>query len=213
MTPLIVCVKVGTKYGAEYVNRLACHVERHCTRPHQFLCLTDDALGVTCPTAPIDTDLPGWWAKLVLFKPHWALHGRRVIFLDLDTILVGNIDFLLDYDGPFAILRDFYSPQGWGSAVMSIAPGYGKAVWTHLPQIDFTGGGDQTWIQACLQYADKWQDVAPYKCVSYKVHCSQGVPKEAAVVCFHGVPKPTDLDVNDPLRKVWEADDCGALAR
>lgn len=40
MTPIIVCIKVGQKYGAEYVNRLAAAVARHTTKPHEFLCLT-----------------------------------------------------------------------------------------------------------------------------------------------------------------------------
>jgi hypothetical protein len=212
MLPLIVCIKVGSAYGPEYVNRLHAMVTRHTTRPHEFLCLTDDALGVTCPTAPIDTDLPGWWAKLVLFKPHWALKDRRVVFLDLDTIIVGNVDFLLDYQGPLAILRDFYYPRGWGSAVMSIAPGYGQEVWTQFREVPNVAG-DQDWIQYCLRYSEKWQDLAPYQLVSYKVHCQPVVPKEAAIVCFHGVPKPADLPINDPLRKVWEADDRCAVTR
>lgn len=206
--PLIVCVKVGTKYGAEYVNRLAAMVRRHTSTPYEFLCLTDDRAGVDCASAPIDCEYPGWWAKLVLFKPHPALAARRVIFLDLDTVIVGNIDFLLDYQGPFAILRDFYRPNGYGSAVMSIAPGYGCAIWQKLAEhpklwmAEFAG--DQDFIRMCVDGADLWQDLYPSKIVSYKVHCGQGIPEGTVVVCFHGEPKPPDLKPENSIRGIWE---------
>jgi len=205
MTPIIVCIKVGTKYDATYVNRLAFHVEQHTTVPHEFLCLTYDPVGVLCPTAPIDTDLPGWWSKLVLFKPHWALKDRRVVFLDLDTVIVGNIDFLLEYDGPFCILRDFYRPETYGSAVMSFAPGC-EEIWDTFQQdVMRTMHGDQDWLLQCIDpsLADRWQDLYPGKIVSYKVHCSQGIPEGARVICFHGSPRPHEVTHLTWMQEHW----------
>jgi hypothetical protein len=193
--PCIVCVKVGMKYGPDYVNRLASMVSRQITWPYEFLCLTDDPAGLTCAYARIGTELPGWWAKLVLFQPHPSLIGKRVVYLDLDTVLVGPSDFLLDYEGDFAILRDFYRVAGYGSAVMSIAPGAGTKVWaSFVPSRMAWYAGDQDWIQDVLPVADRWQDVAPGKIVSYKVHCQPSVPPDAAVVCFHGSPRPHEVD-------------------
>lgn len=202
----VTCVKVGTRYGPEYVNRLASMVARHTTLPHRFLCLTDDPRGLDCDTADIGTDLPGWWAKLILFKPHPKLEGHRVVFLDLDTVIVDNIDFLLEYDGPFAILRDFYWPKGYGSAIMSIAPGFGQQVWDQF-QPEYVGRypGDQDWIRRLIPHADLWQDIAPKKIVSYKVDVLPARRKGEAVVCFHGEPKPCGLLLTDPLRIAWEA--------
>lgn len=208
MIPVVVCIKVGTKYGPEYVNRLAAMVERHCLQQHYFLCLTDDPTGVTCATAPIGTDLTGWWSKLQLFNPESALQSHRVFFMDLDTIIVGNIDLLVAYDGPFAILSDFYHEKEYGSAVMSIAPGFGHQIWT-----DYTEGqrgrwwGDQAWIKACVTEADRWQEMYPDLIVSYKVHCTNGVPEGAALICFHGEPKNDTLPVDHPLRLEWESYD------
>jgi len=204
MVPVIACIKVGSKYGPEYVNRLAAMVARNTTKPYEFVCLTDFPMGLDCPFKPIGTDLPGWWAKLVLFKPHPALAGRRVLFLDLDTVIVGNMDFLLDYEGPFAILRDFYRPDGYGSAVMSIAPGFGSSIWR-----DYTAGqwgrwwGDQAWIEACVLGADRWQDLYPDKIVSFKVHCLTGVPAHAAIVCYHGEPRPHDMAHLPWMQEHW----------
>ena len=192
---IIACVKVGTLYGPEYVNRLAAMVARHTTRPYRFLCLTDDPTYLTCEHAFVGTDFPGWWAKMVLFQPHPALEGQRVLFLDLDTVIVGNMDFLLDYDGEFAILRDFYYPKTWGSAVMSIAPGFGKELWSQFgKQCLAQFWGDQAYIRAMLPKADLWQDIAPGKIGSYKADKMQESPKGFAVCCFHGVPKPHEVD-------------------
>ena len=211
MVPLIVCIKVGTKYGPEYVNRLHAMVERHTIMPHEFLCLTDDALGLTCPTAPIETDLPGWWAKLVLFKPQRALRGRRVLFLDLDTVIVGNMDCLLEYDGQFAILRDFYQPNGYGSAIMSIEPGIGAYLWEQFtPDVMRRLHGDQDWIRANSQ-CDQWQDLYPGKIVSYKVHCQHGIPEGAAVICFHGEPRPHEVTRLSWMQESWH--DCDTVTR
>ncbi len=212
MIPVVVCIKVGSLYGPEYVNRLAAMVERHSTVQHYFLCLTDDPTGIECAHAPIGTDLPGWWSKLILFNPESALQEHRVFYLDLDTIIVGNIDLLLAYDGPFAILSDFYHPEEYGSAVMSIAPGVGHKVWTDFPG---TGAywGDQAWIKPCIPDADRWQDCYPGYMVSYKVHCQEGIPEDARNVNFHGTPKPADLLPTDPLRLEWESYDRPSVTR
>lgn len=196
---IVACVKVGTKYGPEYVHRLAAMVARHATRPHRFLCLTDDPAGVACEAAPIGTDLPGWWAKLVLFQPHPALAGERILYLDLDTVLAGSIDPLLAYRGDFAILRDFYRPAGYGSAVMAFAAGFGAQIWESFyaagPENVLTSAhGDQTWIERCVPQADRWQDVCPGLIGSYKADAMQASPKGFAVCCFHGIPKPHEVD-------------------
>lgn len=211
MTPKVCCIKVGSKYGPEYVNRLYRMVEENTTHPHEFVCLTDDPRGVECQTVPVGTELSGWWSKLVLFKPHPALKGHRVIFLDLDTIILGNIDFLFDYKGDFAILRDFYHPKGYGSAIMSIEPGFGSQLWTSKHILGYHG--DQDWIRANVKDADLWQDLYPGKIVSFKVHCQDVVPTQASIVCFHGYPKNSDLHPDRPLRRTWEQSPVAAQPR
>ena len=196
----VVCIKVGTKYGPEYVNRLAASVARHTTVPHEFVCWTDDSTGLACARAPIGTDLPGWWAKLVLFTPH----TERLLFLDLDTVIVDNMDFLFEYDGPFAILSDFYHPAHYGSAVMSIAPGFGASIWADYTEAQHgRWWGDQVWIETCAPGADRWQDLYPGKIVSYKVQCQDGVPAGASIVCFHGEPRPHQVTHLPFMQEHW----------
>ena len=188
-----VCVKVGSKYGPEYVNRLRRMIKVNYEGEHKFICLTDDRAGLTTAWTPVGTDLPGWWAKLILFKPHPALVGR-VIYMDLDTVIAGNIDWLADYRGLFCILRDFYQPTGWGSAIMSFQAGCHPEVWSHhtIQAIEhFTG--DQDWIKAHIGKADIWQDLFPGKIGSYKADKLQDGPGKFSIVCFHGEPRPHEV--------------------
>ena len=97
---VILCMKWGTKYGADYVNRLYNMVKRHLTLPFKMVCLTDRTEGidpnVQCfPIPPLD--LPAGspergWNKLSTFEPDlYGLTGNA-LFLDLDVVIVDNID-------------------------------------------------------------------------------------------------------------------------
>ena len=41
-----VCVKYGTKYGADYVNKLYDGVRRNCSLKFDFICFTEDSEGL-----------------------------------------------------------------------------------------------------------------------------------------------------------------------
>lgn len=190
---IVVCIKVGNKYPAEYVNRLESMVRRHTTRDFRFLCLTDDPVGVKCETADIETHLPGWWAKLVLFKPHSVL-TERFVYLDLDTVIVGNIDKLFQYTGSFCILWDFWAPS-YNSSVMAMLPGKKKrAVWDAFsPVVACSLHGDQDWITQRVSDADVWQNIAPGLIGSYKADHLAAGPQDFSLICFHGQPKPHEF--------------------
>src|ERR1044071_4309563 len=53
----IICMKWGTKFGPEYVNRLHSMVSRHLAREHRFICFTDDSSGLDAgiQTLPLPT--------------------------------------------------------------------------------------------------------------------------------------------------------------
>jgi len=196
---VVVCIKVGKKYGPEYVNRLYYAVERYTTAEYRFLCLTDDPAGLECDWAPIETDLPGWWAKLVLFKPHSWLARRRVVYLDLDTVIVGNIDLLFTYQGPLAIATNWNDPREYASLLMNIGPDVGTHIWDRF-QYDpkeymqyYKGRGDQGWISDTYEHADLIDDLYPRLLGSYKIHQLQDGPGNYKIIAFHGQPKPHEL--------------------
>ena len=88
----VLCVKWGTKYPADYVNRLRSMVSRNLPLPHRFVCLTDDAAGLErgIETLPfLQTDLEYCWNKLLLFD-RLPLEGVG-LYLDLDVVVTGDL--------------------------------------------------------------------------------------------------------------------------
>ena len=101
MTDLTVaCVlRSGGDFDAEYVSKLQAGVARNLTLRHTFLCLSD--CEVPCARMPLETDWPGWWAKIELFR----LVGT-VLYFDLDTVITGNLDEIASYPHTFTMLND-----------------------------------------------------------------------------------------------------------
>lgn len=95
-------------YTAEYVTKLYAMVARWIDRPFRFVCLTDRPWLFNPPieTIPI-TKLAGFapWTKLELFNPVRRWKGR-VLYLDLDTLIVSSLAPILDIQAEFAITAD-----------------------------------------------------------------------------------------------------------
>lgn len=95
-------------YTVDYVRRLHAMVTRWIDRPFRFVCLTDqpEAMPEGVEAVPIKR-LPGfaYWTKLELFNPERQWTGR-VLYLDLDVLLVAPLTSIIDYPGAFALTSD-----------------------------------------------------------------------------------------------------------
>lgn len=140
-------------------------------------------------------DLRGWYNKLFLFKPG-VLSGKS-LFMDLDTVIVGNIDEIAAYNGDFCILRGFRHNTHYGSGLIHFDPAATGHIWSNFVKqgCPVFKLGDQEFIELMMPNADFFQDRLPGQVVSYKVHCSKrGVPSYARIVCFHGSPRPHEVN-------------------
>ena len=203
-------------YDATWVARLKAGVAKHLPIAHRFVCLSD--VDVPCERIPLAHDWPGWWSKIELFK----LEGP-VLFFDLDTAIVGDLTHIastvLDPLCGFKILSDFYRPDGLGSGVMGwngiiasedLRRWYETFAADPRKWMDICGGlGDQDFInRQTHRVTGLWQSdrlgAHAGEIVSYKVHCRDGIPANARVVCLHGKPKFGDMPANDEVRRAWE---------
>lgn len=157
----VVCVWVRghVPFTLEYVVRLRSMVRRHLAREHRFVCLTDRPQfmpeGIEGVVIPSPKPLKGWWSKIHLFSPAVGLTGR-VLYLDLDTLVVSSLDPILDYPAPFALAPDAgtFRPKGelqvvkrFNSSVMAWDAGVNHRLfeaWT--PAVAERLWGDQDWI-------------------------------------------------------------------
>lgn len=119
----IICMKWGTRYGPEYVTRLASMVARNVTRPTRFVCFTDDATGVTGSNIEIhplpEINIPervAWtpWRKLSVWQHPLADLAGDVMFLDLDLVVTGPLDDFFDYEPGAYVAIDNWTQPGQG---------------------------------------------------------------------------------------------------
>ncbi len=112
---LVLCIKWGTKYGADDVNRLQRMVARHITPPFQLVCFTDDAAGIdpavrTLPLPELGCPEPqrtrGKWRKLALWGPSLADLQGTALFVDLDSVIVGSLDPYFSHGDPEAVILE-----------------------------------------------------------------------------------------------------------
>lgn len=108
----IVCVWVNghVPYPLPYVTRLRSMALRFAP-PHQFYCLTDRPEHLPAGIEPIATralraNSPfAWWKKLELFAAPELREGR-ILYLDLDTLLVGLLAPIVEFQSAFALIPD-----------------------------------------------------------------------------------------------------------
>lgn len=104
----IICIKWGTKFGPEYVNRLHGMIARNITPPFRLYCFTDDGTGLHpdiavrplpefAYEAPVNTR--GKWPKSRLWGELGDVTGV-VLFLDLDVIVTGSLDDFFSFGDP-----------------------------------------------------------------------------------------------------------------
>lgn len=121
MTPTILCIKWGTKYGSQYVNRLFSGARRHLSGKFRFVCLTDDSHGIERGVEVFPLPQTGFdeaafdarkggdtWRKVGLFQPGLADLQSETLFLDLDIVITGSLDELFTYEpGKFCVIHDW----------------------------------------------------------------------------------------------------------
>jgi hypothetical protein len=228
----IVCFKWGPKFTAEYVNNLYRAVQRNTTIEHRFICYTDDPQDVECETRPFLIDLPVWWYIIGLTNPEHE-HNEQLIYMDLDTIITGNIDHILSLDKPFATISDFGWTSGLQTAYIMWNRSVRDSVWEYFTtkykpadysrlDCDYTKwGGTNQFLEECMgvvrinknpipaiQNAPpvvRLQDVYPGECVSYKAQHLQNVQQlDNKIKMVFFHGKPQPHEVdNDWLKEHW----------
>lgn len=211
----IICVlKSGGDFHPIDVFRFKWMLDKNITIPHHFYCLTDMSTAMDdVYDLPLLCNYRGWWSKVELFRPD-LVNADRIIYFDLDTIILGNIDNLITQDFDFIGLRPFNPTRAQrkdyvASAIMS---------WRNNGSFNFLSEqfnykkhslkftGDQDYLSSALKQVGKsyvyWQNVVD-GIYSYKRHVKQnGLQEDARVVCFHGFPRPNQVDAKW-VKEAW----------
>lgn len=215
MTQTFVCIRWGSIYGPDYVNKLYAMLSRSTSRPMRLVCYTEDPAGIrpeveTHPLPPID--LPKthtWksWRKVSLWGPELEGVSGRVLFTDLDVVITGSVDAFFDFE-PEA---DFVVAENWTQAgegigntsVYRFDVGSKRHIYDAFMK-DPAGTiaahpNSQTYISRTIGAKRYWP--APW-CVSFKHSLiptwplnfvkTPELPADAKIVCFTGLPNPDE---------------------
>ena len=226
MTPVktVICMKWGTRYSAEFPNKLYSSVRRNLTGDMRFVCFTDDAGGLD-PAIEIqplpEISLPErvrWypWRKIALWQKGLANMSGDVLFLDLDLIVTGSLDDLFSYNpDEFCIAENWTQPgEGIGNTSVYRFPADGRYAYIYD---QFMKDPDkyvsqhkisQRYVSACIPEKIYWpQDWI----VSFKHTLlpkfplnwvkTPELPQDTRAVAFTGRPDPDEAEIGKWLEK------------
>ncbi len=194
----VACVKHGTKYGPDYVNRLYAMVRRHLPGNWRFVCHTDDPAGLRPEVGVIDisaTGLRGWWAKLTLFDPATAIPDRTVLYFDLDTVIVGDLGFVRGLKVGFHIMEHPDAPT-FNSSVMLFDRAFAAVVHDRFRKQDLDRlPSDQDLIEECLPGIDTFPHglARVYRGLHPDLDSAGLAKTDARIVTFPTEPKPHQI--------------------
>jgi len=225
MAPLtVVCWKwkpsgpYRSNFDGSHVNVLRNMVERHLHVPHEFVCITDDDDGIDSRirVVPLWDDfasVPSPWGKgnpscyrrLRAFAPESKeILGERILSIDLDCVIVGDITPLVETEADFKIWGDTAKGTPYNGSLWLLKAGSRSQVWTEFdpvksPQIGKSlgyVGSDQAWIAACLgQDEKKWTARDGIYSFRNEIKHTRELPTDARMVMFHGQYDPWMMDV------------------
>jgi hypothetical protein len=229
----VVLWKWGKKYGVSHVARMQSMLARHLHQPHRVVCITDKPKdlpkGVEPAAMPkvLSWDFKGL-RRMWLYSADAARIGDRLFQLDLDVILTGTIDPIVNRPEPFVIWKsdsNWKDKWAYNATVMLVTPGAVDDVWQTWnanPKQVFTAAEVDGWgsrvnsDQAIACYLLKDRDVPVWTEAdgirAYRVfagkHGDRGqvLPEGTRLVSFHGPRDPSlpDLQKKSPwIQEHW----------
>lgn len=220
-------------YESSFVNIMADSVRRHSHgMPLRLICITDDPIGIDTNRVEVfplwndhgslanrsGSNLPSCYRRLKLFdeltqRSLMIPKGDRIVSMDLDTIICGDLRPVLSKDKHFVgwAVRGTHHLRVFNGSMWMFTAGEHQTVWSNFDpavtpdRVNKAGyqGSDQAWLSynfAKDPTAGTWaypQMVSYPKEVRRRPILSQGT----AVVSFHGKNKPWHADVQ--LETPW----------
>ena len=208
------------RYNEEYVWKLKRGFERHMHVPYKFIVLTDNKVlleNKEINTIPLKDGLPGWWAKMELFKP--KQFSDTVLYCDLDTVILKDITKLatVETKADLIMMRDHQYPHLYNGCLMKwtidlsflykiFTSDTGKYMqqFSGLPYL-----ADQGFIQS---YSKKlgypaitfWQDLFPKEYfINYPGQVGGDNWKESSLAWWTWKPKPHLLREHPMVAENW----------
>lgn len=198
----------GNMYTHDHVHAMQAMLKKHLTIPHRFVCVTDDTKGLRCETMPLwdypnintGTGRPNSYRRLRLFAPEARyMFGERVLSIDLDSVVLGNIDSLITEDN-FKIMSGKAAP--YNGSMFLHKTGTKLHLWEtfnrHSPDVVRRHeritqvrhyGSDQAWMSYAEPGAPTWGEADGVYHFTLLM-AGKDVPTDCRLLFFAGSNKP-----------------------
>jgi len=157
LTVACVWVKANVPYDASYVIKLRNMVKRHLTISYRFVCITNQAEllpdDIECSKIKHPKYTPGWWAKINVFDPEVVGTEGRVLYLDLDTIVLSDLLPIANRSQPLCIIPTEGNFQGRGN--LKVIKKYNSSVMSYNVNACKDLAKDWTVSDACRLWGDQ----------------------------------------------------------
>lgn len=205
------------KYTAEHVNIWASMLRRNITVPHTLACVTNMPEGIDPKIKIIplpefkEVDNKNWDAKnglpqcyrrLDMYRADAAkTYGRKILCLDLDVVITGNIDHIVSADVDFAMSKGTAGHRPYNGSLQMIKAGSRPQVFERfLPEAAVTAssmyiGSDQAWITFCLGWSEKY--FGDEHGVYFYRKKSTELPEDCKIMFFAGTINPWDYNLHN----------------
>lgn len=199
----------NAELGKEYINRLFAGVSRNLTLPFKFTCFLQkgiDRKDINKNITVVYFDSPSWLGCLPKLKAFDPSNGfvNRVIVLDLDLVITGNLDDMFSYSGRFMTRSTFkLLPDMLSGGDIVFFPARTFPFWALLTEQkerteEITGGRERFVYRQYFKMIgmDFVQVKYPNQIFSYKRHVRQANGKLAPncrIVSCHGKPRPHEI--------------------
>ena len=197
---VILVLKGGGDFKPEHVHRLAGQIKKHLTIPHKIFCLTDYYGGYieNIEAIPLLDKLPGWWSKIEIFRAF-----TNALYFDLDTTIIGNIDFLGEKPSSFVALKTRHRSMGsgimrWHGDLSILYKCFMESSKRLMESFKWDQEFINFWLYESGVKLQYFQKLFPGEIISYKndylpTH-EKGIPiPKPSIIYFHGKPRPWDI--------------------
>jgi len=203
-------------FAPDTVYALRDMIAKHYALPHRFVCVTDEPHALpgieTIPLwpdacrvpSPIGRSYPSCYRRLKVFAPDAGeMFGPRLVSIDLDSVIVGNIVPLFDRPEDFVIWgeSDFPHTTPYCGSLWMLRTGTRPQVWTQFdeatsPQKAIRAGcrgSDQGWLSYVLGPKEAtWGRKDGVYSFRKDITKRKGMtlPENAVLTCWHGKVDP-----------------------
>jgi hypothetical protein len=196
------CCNVGPGYAPEYVSNLYAGINRHYQGDWDLTAITDHRTKAPVGNVvwdqvlrpPVPPKNYWWWSKLNMFRDDIWLKGNTVVYIDLDSLVVGDLTPLTKVEG-FGMISWGATKNPYGSGVMVFRAGEHVELFNgfDIRQRDRWKKGDQQYI--AQQLDGGISRIGPELVSSWKRHLKRGTqqPDGECIVAMHGIPKPHEF--------------------